>query len=170
MGEMKSHEVFKRLLQTVTAKQLSSQMGLSSSIIYKWGQPHDEEGGSGAANPLDRVEQLMELTGDNQIAQWVCERAGGFFVKNPVGEKYSERSVVTATNKTVQEFAEMLSLIATAALDNSITDEESREIRARWESVKSIAEDYVNCCERGNFKDLRDHVKHPEKLAEHKKH
>ncbi len=159
---MKSHELFKELLQDCNAKQLAGQMGLSTSIIYKWAQPC-ADGGSGAANPLDRVGQLMEFTKARAIAQWVCERAGGFYVKNPHRRGATPHSVVIATNKIVQEFAEMLSLVATAALDNSIAGREAAEIRGRWESVKSITEEYVTSCEMGNFKAIHEHAKraHP---------
>jgi hypothetical protein len=155
---MKSHELFRELLQDCNAKQLAGQMGLSTSIIYKWAQPC-AEGGSGAVNPLDRVEQLMEFTEGRVIAQWVCEQAGGFYVKNPHPRGTTPHSVVVATNKIVQEFAEMLSLVATAALDNSIAEQESREIRERWESVKSATEEYVTSCELGNFKDIHARAK-----------
>lgn len=153
---MKSHELFRELLQDCNAKQLAGEMGLSTSIIYKWAQPSMEEGGSGTANPLDRVAQLMEFTDARDIAQWVCEHAEGFFVKNPALRGQSDKSVIIATNKIVREFADMLSLIAAAAVDNSITDKEAAGIRDRWEQVKSITEDYVISCERGDFKELRN--------------
>ena len=152
---MKSHELFRELLQDCNAKQLAGQMGLSTSIIYKWAQP-STEGASGAVNPLDRIGQLMECTEGRAIAQWVCEQAGGFYVKNPHPRGTTPHSVVIATNKIVQEFAEMLSLVATAALDNSIAEKEAGEIRERWESVKSATEEYVTSCELGNFKQIHE--------------
>ena len=155
---MKSHEVIRELLQDCNAKQLAGQMGLSTSIIYKWAQPSDE-GGSGTANPLDRVEQLMDFTKPRAIAQWVCGQAGGFYVKNPTPRGATPHSVVIATNKIVQEFAEMLSLVAAAAVDNSIAEKEAAEIRERWESVKSNTEEYVTSCEMGNFKAIHERAK-----------
>jgi hypothetical protein len=147
---MKSHELLRELLEDCNPKQLAGQMGLSTSTIYKWAEP-SADGGSGTMNPLDRVEQLMNLTDALGIAQWVCGRAGGFYVRNPHARHRSTHSVVVATNKIVQEFADMLSLIATAALDNTITEKEAKEIRVRWESVKSATEEFVTCCEQGNF-------------------
>lgn len=166
---MKSHELFRELLQDCNAKQLAGQMGLSTSIIYKWAQPA-KEGGSGAANPLDRVEQLMDFTEARPIAQWVCEQAGGFYVKNPQPRGATPHSVVAATNKIVQEFAEMLSLVAAAALDNSIAEQEAGEIRERWESVKSATEEYVTSCELGNFNAIHERAKqaHPPENGDEK--
>ena len=150
---MKSHELFRTLMEDCNAKQLAGQMGLSTSIIYKWAEP-STEGGSGTPNPFDRVGQLMKLTDGRDIAQWVCEQAGGFYVKNPGKGKQANHSVIVATNKIVQEFAHMLSMVATAALDNSITDQESLDIRERWECVKSATEEFVVSCERGNFAEI----------------
>jgi len=150
---MKSHELFRKLLEDCNAKQLAGELCLSTSIIYKWAEPATE-GGSGALNPLDRVVQLMQATDGKMIAQWVSEQAGGFYVKNPRPLRKTAHSVVVATNKIVQEFAHMLSLVATAAVDNAIEVEESGEIRDRWERVKSATEEFVTCCERGNFEEI----------------
>jgi len=155
---MKSHELFRNLMEDCNAKQLAGQMGLSTSTIYKWAEPAGNSG-SGTLNPLDRVGQLMELTDAREIAQWVCMQADGFYVKNPHVRHRASHSVVVATNKIVQEFADMLSLVATAALDNSITEQEAKEIRERWERVKSVAEEFVICCEQGDFEGIHTRAK-----------
>ncbi|MEY2598074.1 MAG: hypothetical protein RLZZ142_333 [Verrucomicrobiota bacterium] len=133
---------------------MSSALGLSTSLVYKWAQPPGE-GGSGATNPLDRIAQLLELTQDERIAHWICERAGGFFVKNPgPSQEVRAQSVVSGTNAVVQEFAEMLSAIATAAVDNAISESETTAIRERWQHLKSATEEFVRCCERGDFEGM----------------
>ena len=43
----------------------------------------------------------------------------------------------------MQEFADLLAVIATAAADNQITPKESKTIRARWEELKSVTETFV---------------------------
>ena len=155
---MKSHELFRKLLEDCNAKQLAGQMGLSTSSIYKWAESSGD-GGSGTLNPLDRVEQLMEHTDAPGIAQWVCMHADGFYVKNSHVRRNSAHSLVVATNKIVQEFADMLSLVATAAFDNSITDHEAQDIRERWECVKSATEEFVTCCEQGDFAGIHARAK-----------
>jgi hypothetical protein len=152
---MKSHELMRELLQHANAKQLAAAMGLSASMIYKWAEP-STAGGSGTPNPLDRVEQLARHTDGPRVAQWVCERANGYYVKNPgVKSDQHEQSLVTATHGIVQEFADMISAIATAATDNSITDAEASAIRTRWQQLKSETEEFVCCCEKGDFGLLR---------------
>ena len=153
---MQSHELLKEVLKNTSAKQISADMGLSLSLIYKWAEPPGDETGSGAYNPLDRIDQLLKATsGDARIAQWVCERAGGFFVTNPKAKPHAYQ-LIPATNSIVQEFADMLGVIALAASDNAITQTEAKAIRRRWEDLKSVTEGFVRNCEEGNFTPIKE--------------
>jgi predicted transcriptional regulator len=58
----------------------------------------------------------------------------------------------------VQDFADLLSVMAAAAHDSQITAAESKTIRARWEQLKSVTEEFVQCCEDGNFRDIKKHT------------
>lgn len=151
---MQSHEVLKDVLKKTSAKQISADMGLSLSLIYKWAEPPQDETGSGANNPLDRIEQLLRITNDPRIAQWVCERAGGFFIANPKTKPHSQE-LIPFTNSIVQEFADMLGAIAVAAADNTISKDEAKAIRRRWEDLKSVTEGFVRSSEEGNFSSLK---------------
>ena len=150
---MQSHELLKEVLKKTSAKQIAADMGLSLSLIYKWAEPPALDAGSGANNPLDRIEQLLKITNERRIAQWVCESAGGFFITNPSAKPHPY-SLIPATNDIVQEFADMLQTIAAAAADQKITKEEARTIRARWEELKSVTEGFVHAAEAGNFGEL----------------
>ena len=145
---MDSHELLKQVLKTTSAKQISSEMNLSLSLIYKWAEPPAD--GSGANNPLDRIEQLLRITKDRRIAQWVCQRAGGFFISNPEADE-AKRELIPATNTIVQEFADMLQVIAMAAADQKVTPIEAKDIRGRWEELKSATEEFVRAAEQGRF-------------------
>jgi len=152
---MQSHELLKEVLKKTSAKQISADMGLSLSLIYKWAEPPQDETGSGANNPLDRIEQLLRITGDARIAQWVCELAGGFFITNPK-VRPDAHQLIPSTNSIVQEFADMLGVIAVAAADNQITKAEAKDIRRRWEDLKSVTEGFVRHCEQGDFAALKE--------------
>ena len=174
---MQSHELLREVIQKTSAKQVAADLGLSLSMIYKWTEPPspgygascpDEdglvapkrsEGGSGAVNPLDRVEALIRSTDDTRLVQWICQRAGGFFIVNPKTHQPHPDYLIPATNEIVQEFADLLAVIAVAAADNQITPKEASSIRARWEELKSVTETFVACCEQGNFSTLKE--KHP---------
>jgi hypothetical protein len=84
----------------------------------------------------------------------VCERAGGFFITNPKA-KPRPYQLIPSTNSIVQEFADMLGVIAVAASDNAITKDEAKAIRRRWEDLKSVTEGFVRQCEEGNFAAVR---------------
>jgi len=152
---MQSHELLREVFQKYSAKQIAGDLGLSLSMIYKWAEP-DEGDGSGAANPLDRIEALVRCSNDERIVQWICQRAGGFFIRNPQGHWPHPHYLVPATNQIVQEFADLLAVIAVAASDNHITKPESKTIRARWEELKSVTEAFVRCCEEGHFSQLKE--------------
>ncbi|HEY2328799.1 MAG TPA: phage regulatory CII family protein [Verrucomicrobiae bacterium] len=155
---MQSHELLREVFEKKNPKEVSADLELSTSMIYKWAQPSANDGGIG--NPLDRIEALIASTGDQRIVQWICQRAGGFFILNPKNAPHPH-FLIPATNQIVQEFADLLAVVATAAADNKITSAESEEIRARWEELKSVTEGFVECCEEGNFNSLKNAAKQP---------
>jgi len=152
---MQSHELLREVIQKSSAKQIAAELGLSLSTIYKWAEP-DDGTGSGSANPLGRIEALLRCTNDRRIVQWICQRAGGFFILNPRTNQPHPAFLIPATNEIVQEFADLLAVIATAAADDQITQKEAEKIRARWEELKSVTENFVVCCEEGNFSALKE--------------
>ena len=164
---MHSHEVMKEVLKKTSAKQIAADMGLSLSLIYKWAEPPEDDSGSGANSPMDRVGQLIRITKDARVAQWVCEQAGGFFIRNPQLLP-PHQPLIPITNDIVQEFADMLATIATSSADNVITKEEARNIRRRWEELKTVTEGFVTAAERGNFSAEMPEPKAEAKPAERK--
>jgi len=153
---MQSHEILREVFQQCSPKQVAAELGLSISMIYKWAEPPDAAAGSGSINPLDRIEALLRCTNDRRLVQWICQRAGGFFILNPKTNKPHPSFLIPATNEIVQEFADLLAVIASAAADNQITRKEAEQIRGRWEELKTVTESFVACCEEGNFAPLRE--------------
>lgn len=150
---MDSHEVIRDAFKERGPKEIAAELGISLSLVYKWAQPNTELG-SGSRNPLDRVAKLVELTGDKRIVKWLCERAGGFYLRNPVSNCKQGYEVLPSTNAIVQQFADLLAVITQASLDNNITDDEAGDIRQVWDELKSFTEGFVRCCEEGDFKQL----------------
>jgi len=79
---MHSHDLLREVFKDGNPKQIAEDLGLSLSMIYKWAEPVGETG-SGTTNPLDRVHALIESTQDDRIPQWISEKGGGFFIRNP---------------------------------------------------------------------------------------
>jgi hypothetical protein len=66
--------------------------------------------------------------------------------------------LIPATNQIVQEFADLLHVITTATANEKISPAEAKEIRARWEELKTVTEDFVAGCEEGNFSPIKNHA------------
>ena len=153
---MESHEVLKKAFdQSNTGpKEIASDLGVSLSLVYKWAQPNSETG-SGSRNPLDRIERLIELTQDTEIVEWLCQKAGGYFVCNPKTNCDGSYEVVPATHTIVQQFAGLLDVVARAAQDDNIDPEASAQIRIVWDKLKAYCEGFVRCCEEGDFEQIQ---------------
>jgi hypothetical protein len=152
---MQSHELMREVLEKKKPKDIAADLDLSTSMIYKWAEP--SVAGSGIGNPLDRIEALLKSTGDQRLVQWICQRAGGFFIQNPESTPHPHQ-LIPATNQIVQEFADLLAVIANATANEKITAAESKQIRARWEELKTVTESFVAGCEQGDFDPLRKHA------------
>ncbi len=155
---MDSHEVISKAVERTSFKEVAAQMGISLSLAYKWSQP-DEQQGSGTANPLDRVRQLYEITGDPQILQWLCHKANGVFVQNPGGNAPRGMELMPATQEIVQQFAGLLTAISKSAADNLITPDEAEHIRCVWDELKRFTEGFVRLCEKGDFAKLAAEIR-----------
>jgi hypothetical protein len=153
---MESHEVLKQAFEspTTSPKEIASEMGVSLSLVYKWAQANTENG-SGSKNPLDRVQQLIQLTKHTGIVEWLCHEAGGYFVRNPNNTSTDGYDVVPATHQIVSQFAGLLNVVSKAAMDNTITPDESAQIRIVWDRLKAYSEGFVRCCEEGDFEKIQ---------------
>lgn len=147
---MESYEVLKEAIKDVGAKSIASDMSLSLSLIYKWCQPHYA---GGADNPLDRLVRLQQLTGQEAPVQWLCEQAGGYFVKNTIQEPATpSSSLLGVTQDILGEFSGLLEAISKSTKDGKITRSESEMIRKEWEDLKRVAEGFVLACESGVYR------------------
>ena len=158
---MKSHRLLKRVFKDSSVPIVANEMRLSPSTVYKWAEAPDSGSASGIANPLDRALSLYNATGDPRVIHWLCEQTGGFYVDNAVAASNGEtpQRLAPATSKVVKQLADLLSTVASAASDSKINQREARAIRREWEKLKRIAEGYIQCCEKGNFKQLNRNLK-----------
>ncbi len=153
---MESWQVLKSALDRVGAKVVAGRMGLSQSLVYRWAQPPtglpDDPGGSGVRNPLDRLADLFELTGDRELVHWLCHRAGGFYVPNPLAEGNIDLAVLHQTQEMIKDFSDLLEAVSEALSNDRFIDlHEAEHIRNEWEKLKCLGESFAVCCEQGSF-------------------
>jgi len=153
---MRSHEVIKRAADRIGVKALASKLRISQALVYKWCQPSEAEDGdpSGARNPLDRLVDMVNATGDLRVVNWLCHEADGFFVRNPRANPPDLRAeLLVNTQKLVQEFSDLLMTVTRSIEDDGeIEPAEADRIRDSWESLKSTVEAFTVACERGVFR------------------
>lgn len=151
---MESYEILNEAFERISPKEVARTLGVSLSLVYKWAQPPGVGKTGGIQNPLDRAEALMQVTKHVGLIKWLCQRYGGYFVRNPrTGDNAKE--LVPATNEIIQQFADLLAAISDGAADHRITKAETRLIRKHWDELKTITEGFVKACEDGDFERLR---------------
>ncbi len=127
--------------------RIAKQLGVSASMLYKWRQP--AESGSGSPNPLERTAQLLAVTGDTRIVDWLAHRAGGHFVRDEASEAPTE--LPRAANALVREFGLLIAEVVDASDDQRITPDESQRLREKWNLLRRRTEDFVRRCEQGDY-------------------
>ena len=152
---MRSYEMLRRAVDPIGVKALAAKLRLSPAMVYKWCQesPRDDPDASGARNPLDRLANIVEFTGDTEVVNWLCHEANGFFVSNPKTRRFDlNTELLLQTQRLVQAFSELL-LTVTRSIedDGQIEAREADDIRREWEQLKSSAEGFTVACERGEF-------------------
>ena len=152
---MQSYEVLKRAADAIGVKALAAKLRLSPALIYKWCQESDptDPDASGARNPLDRLAEIADATGDVAVVNWLCHEAGGFFVTNPptaladIGTELLQN-----TQRLVMEFSNLLITVTQSIEDDgAIEPAEADRIRESWETLKGTVETFTVACERGAF-------------------
>jgi hypothetical protein len=151
---MESHEVLRRALRKTTPKAVAAELGVSLSLVYKWAEKPTDDG-SGSKNPLDRLLQIIELSGDTGIVEWLCRQQNGHFVKDPNVNGVKIDHVLPATQEIIGQFSDLLAEISEAAEDHSVSAADADDIRQCWDKLKSYAEAFVRACENGDFKNMK---------------
>lgn len=149
---MDSYEVLKKSMSDLGVKSVASDLGLSTSLIYKWCQPSGTQDSSGADNPLDRLARIYELTRDTGPIKWLCQQANGYYVENVSPKAMDAIPLLHMTRRIVREFSELLDVLTESIENDGVIDQnEADQIRVEWEKLKSTAESFVVACEQGHY-------------------
>ena len=151
----KSNEVLKNAFEKTGFKAISSDLKLSTVLLYKWCQDFSVTNKGtfrGAINPLERIAQLYGKTKDVEIINWICQKANGYFVQNNlIDEDALDAKLFNNTQRIIKEFSETLEKISEYYNDGRISHKEAESIRKEWEDLKRVGESFVFSCELGKF-------------------
>lgn len=152
---MKSYEVLRQAADRIGVKVLAGKLRLSPALVYKWCQEAEAVTGepSGALNPLDRVAEIVEATGDADVVNWLCHQSDGFFVRNPKAPaSHADTELLMNTQRLVHEFGQLLVTVTKSIEDDgAVKPHEAERIRRAWELLKRSAEAFTVACERGHY-------------------
>jgi len=149
---MESHELLSQCFKKQGVKHCATELGLSAPLLYKWCEPNKGTDDSGAVNPLDRVAQIVRLTGDRSPIDWLCAQTGGVFVVDTTGNKSTLPNMIQQTHKILKEFSDLIDVISVGMTDDGKIDrQESNRIRDEWQQMKTIVESFVLACEKGVY-------------------
>ncbi len=152
---MRSYEVLRDAAENVGVKALAADLRLSPALVYKWCQESnsDDPDASGARNPLDRLADIVRVTGSRSVVDWLCQESNGFFVTNPKINSLPLRvDMLSETQKLVQEFGQLLLTVTRSIEDDGFIEGcEADRIRQSWEKLKTSAESFTVACERGLY-------------------
>ncbi len=153
---MESHEVLREAIDPIGAKAVAAELRVSPALIYKWCEEarSDDPDASGTRNPLDRLRDIVRLTGNVALVNWLCHEAGGFFVHNPPAKSRNfDTDLLESTQKLVRQFSDLLGEVSrSASNDGQILPNEARRIRDDWERLKTLVETFVVACEKGIYR------------------
>ena len=139
--------VWQELIHAGFAKRIIAATGLSKSQVYRWG----ETGAGRGVDPLTRMGQLLEATaGNDALIEWLCERRGGTFVRQPPPQP-AAADWSAAVGQTQLALTELLGVCATLLVRRVRTSAEVGRLRQLWVRCASVMEGFVQACERGVF-------------------
>jgi hypothetical protein len=129
---MKSFEAIQRAIQGKTVEH-AKRLGKSTSLINKWQEPSNDYTDSGAYNPLDRIEAIVDtamalgVSRDEALAPvyWLNHRFGLVAFTLPHG---SGNAINTELITTIKEFSDLIQTTSTALQDGRISRPEATEI------------------------------------------
>lgn len=142
---MDSHEALKRAIKGHFREQ-AKRAGRSKDLIYKWTEPTDDFSVSGAFNPLDRVEAIIDEALRLQVPavdalapiHYLAQRFGGFFLP-PVPRTCQQGDISRQLCKTMKEVSESFAVAAAALEDDHLTPNERKEmLRSAYEGLHEL--------------------------------
>lgn len=131
---MESYQAMRMLIGGDTVA-LAKRLNRSTSLLHKWGEPHTDYEQSGAMNPLDRLEIMIEFargagrTDDEALApiHWLANRFD-CLVLPPSPRHHDDQVYARWLCRAVKEAGEAFAAAADALADGKLTTHERRRV------------------------------------------
>lgn len=144
---MESHEAL-RMAVGGHAVAIAKRLGRSSSLVHKWCEPSTDFTDSGALNPLDRIEIIVEAAlREKQPTRdafaplfYLACRFGGMFLP-PVPRTIETCEYSKRLCRAVKEAGEAFATAAEALEDDDLSPNERKKIaREVYEAIAELSE------------------------------
>lgn len=131
---MESYQAMRMVIGADTVL-MAKRLGRSTSLLHKWSEPHTDFEQSGAMNPLDRLEILIETAQANgraddealAPAHWLAQRFDCLLLP-PLPRHHDDQVYTRWLCKAVKESGEAFSAAAEALADGKLTAYERRAV------------------------------------------
>lgn len=141
---MKSYEAFQAAIRGKTV-EFARKLGLSTPLIHKWQEPSTDFTDSGALNPLDRIETVIEEAqrqGNPDAfapVHYLAERFG-LVIIGDVNGPLCLNELTKELLHTSKEFGELAAAASKALEDHKLNRNEIKEIKKEgWELIRQTA-------------------------------
>lgn len=152
---MNTRNILKEALRGCDREEVARMVGMSLGSLNNQiaGElPYAPKGNT--QNFLDRVYNFIDITYSttNQmvVLEKLAEEFGYMLIANPAIIA-ADSPAITRIAAILKEFAAVVDEIGNANSDGRIELHEADKIRAKWEIMKRITEEFVLACETGKF-------------------
>lgn len=140
---MKSFEAIQTAIKGKTV-EFARKLGLSTSLVNKWQEPCTDFTDSGALNPLDRIETIIEESqrqgNPDAMAPilYLAERFNLSIIPIPK-ENNCLSKISQELLKTIKEFGDLAKASSQALQDGRITVKEAKAIDTEvWKLIRQV--------------------------------
>ncbi|MEI8244385.1 MAG: phage regulatory CII family protein [Lentisphaerota bacterium] len=152
---MNTQKVLKRALFGCDRKEVAKYVGMSPGSLNNQvaGElPYMPKGQT--MNFVDRVVAFIDIThattGRMILLEQIAEEFSYMLVKNPAINAASSPAIAKVS-EILRDFASVVDEISKATGDQVIESDEAEKIRAKWEIMKRVTEEFVLACETGAY-------------------
>jgi hypothetical protein len=152
---MNSRQALKKALKGADRHAVSKAMEIAIGSLNNQvagEKPYFPKGKS--QNFLDKVMNCIDSvnaqTGNLILLEWMAEEFGCMLIRNPAISATSSPAI-TKISEILRDFSSVIDEIGKATEDQKIEHHEAEKIRAKWEIMKRITEEFVLACETGVY-------------------